>query len=150
MSVPKALERLLRIRGVEEEQRRRSLDTAVAKLKALEQARHAALQMEKQGRARLSASVISGAIADRQAGLVETEAAQRRARMLAARIVAAEKETIARRQEFLEKRVERRQVETLAEEAHAREDLESGRRSQRSIDDWYGARRGRQGGGVRR
>jgi flagellar export protein FliJ len=145
MSVPKALERLLRIRGVEEEQRRRSLETAAARLKSLEQARVAALQMEKQGRARVSASVVSGAIEDRQAGLVETDSAQRRARMLRARIAAAEQETVARRQEFLEKRIERRQAETLVEEAQEREDLESGRRGQRTIDDWYGAR----GGGTK-
>ena len=143
MSVPKTLERLLRIRAVEEEQRRRSLDAALARQKYLEQARAAALQMEQQGRARVSASVVSGAIADRQAGLVEADAAQRRARMLQARIAAAKKETAAQREEFLSKRVQRRQAETLLEEAQAREDLESGRRSQRTIDDWYGAARGR-------
>src|SRR4051794_3941448 len=143
MSVPKGLERLLRIRGVQEEQRRRSLDAAVATQKLLEQARTAALQVEKQGRARVTASVVSGAIADRQGGLVETEAAQRRARILAVRIAAAEKETVAKRQQFLDTRIERRQAETLLEEAQAREDLESGRRSQRIIDDWYGAGRGR-------
>jgi flagellar export protein FliJ len=142
MSMPKGLERLLRIRGVEEEQRRRSLESAAVKLKSLEQAQAAALQMEKQGRARVSASVVSGAIEDRQAGLVETDSAQRRARMLAGRIAAAEQETVARREEFLEKRIERRQAETLVEEAHTREDLESGRRGQRIIDDWYGARGG--------
>ena len=117
------------------------------RLKSLEQARSAALQMEKQGRARVSASVVSGAIADRQAGLVETEAARRRARMLAARIAAAEKETVARREEFLDKRVQRRQAETMVEEAQAREDLESGRRSQRTIDDWYGAAESQASGG---
>jgi len=144
-SVPKALERLLQIRSLEEERRHRSLDSAVARLKGLEQARRAALGMEKQGRARVSASVVSGTIADRQAGRLESEAAQRRARMLAVHIAEAEKEVVARREEFLGKRIERRQAETLLEEAQAREDVESGRRSQRSIDDWYGARRDRQG-----
>jgi flagellar biosynthesis chaperone FliJ len=147
MGVPKGLERLLHIRGVEEEQRRRSLESALAQLKALEHARHAALQMDKRGRARVSASVVSGAIADRQAGQFESEMGRRRARMLAARIADTEKEAVARHQEFLEKRIERRQAETLVEEAQAREDLESGRRSQRSIDDWYGARRRRRGDG---
>jgi flagellar biosynthesis chaperone FliJ len=38
---------------------------------------------------------------------------------------------------FLEKRVERRQAETLVEEAEARDAIESGRRTQQSLDNWY-------------
>jgi hypothetical protein len=145
MGVSRSLERLFRIRGVEEEQRRRSLDEAQAKLRSLEQERADAGQMEKQGSRREVAGLISGVIADRQAGSVESVAAQRRARVLTTRIAAAENETIERRQAFLQKRVERRQAETLMEEAEARATLESGRRSQRDTDDWYGTRNHRQG-----
>ena len=145
MSVSRSLQRLLRIRGVEEEQRRRSLNEAQAKLTSLQHDRADATQQEQQGRRREVAGMISGVIADRQAGMVESVAAQKCARVLAARIAAAENETIERRQAFLEKRVERRQAETLLEEAEAREALESGRRSQRDMDDWYGARTHGQG-----
>ncbi len=145
MGVPKAFERLAWVRSVEEEQRRRLLEAAVARLKSLEQARDAALQAEKRGRSLLTAGAIAGAMADRQAGLVEAETARRRARVLAAHITTSQKESDARRREFLEKRVERRQAETLVEEAQAREELESGRKSQQRVDDWYGARSHRQG-----
>jgi hypothetical protein len=95
--------------------------------------------MERHGRTLIAASALSGEIADRQAGLIETEAARRRARMLAPRIAASQREIIQCRQDFMHKRVERRQAETLLEHDDAQEKLESGRRSQRSIDDWYGA-----------
>lgn len=144
MRAPKALERLLRVRGVEEEQRRLSLETAAARLKSLQKASEAALESEKQGRSRQTVGMISGSIADRQAGVVEEESARRRALSLKARIVAAEQEAAARRREYLEKRVERRQAEILVEKAAAREELESGRKTQQQVDDWYGARNHRQ------
>lgn len=144
MSLSKGLARLLRIRGIEEEQHRLQLESALARRQTLERAREAAAQMEKQGRTSVRASVFSGALSDRQAGLVEAEAARKRGPVLAAHIAAAEKETIERRQEFMEKRVERRQAETIIEQAEAREEVESDRRSQRGIDDWFGARLHRQ------
>ncbi len=140
MRAPKPLQRLLRVRSLEEEHQRRSLESAMARLKTLEMAREAAFELEKQGLRRQTAGMISGSIADRQAGLVEAESAQRRARALAARIAATEDEVTARRQEYLGKRLERRQAETLVEEAAARDQVESGRRSQQEQDDWYGAR----------
>jgi len=144
VSVSKGLERVLRIRGIEEEQRRLQLESSLARRKTLELARDAAAQMEKQGRANVRASVFSGALADRQAGLVEAEVASKRRPVLAAHLAAAEKETIERRQQFMDKRVERRQAETMIEQVEARDELEAGRRSQRGIDDWFGARRHRQ------
>ena len=143
--MPKPLERLLKIRGAEEEQRRRALQAAEAKLNSLEQARESALEMEKKGRARMVEGLISGAVAERQSGAVESASGQRRARILGAHIAAAENETAASRQAFLEKRIERRQAETLVEEVGAREAMEAGRRGQRDIDDWFGTRNHRQG-----
>jgi hypothetical protein len=140
MGVSRSLQRLLRIREVEEEQRRRSLEAAQARLAALHQVRASATQMKKQGRALSVAGMISGVIAERQAGLVETRAAETRARILAARIIAAEDAIVASREAFLEKRIERRQAETLVEEAEARDAIETGRRSQTAIDEWFGTR----------
>jgi len=147
MRVPRALERLLRIRGLEEEQRRIKLEASVASLQKLEQARKAAAKMEREGRARVAESAVSGDVADRVAGMVETDTARARARILEPRIAAAEMESVERRREFLEKRVERRQAATLIEEAAAREELEAERRSQREIDDWFGTRTHRQADG---
>lgn len=141
MSASKGLERLLRIREIEEEQRRLQLESALAKRQTLERARETDAHIEKQGRACVRASVFSGALADRQAGLVEAESARKRVPVLATKIAAADKETIERRREFMEKRVERRQAETMIEQAEARDEVESARRSQRGIDDWFGARR---------
>ncbi len=141
MGVSKALRRLLQIRGIEEEQRRLSLETALGELESLKLARQAAGEQERQGHALMETGATSGNIADRQAGLVEADAAQRRALVLAPRLVATEFETSERRREFLDKRVERRQAETLLEETEAADALESERRNQNAIDDLYGVRR---------
>jgi hypothetical protein len=42
--------------------------------------------------------------------------------------------------------VERRQAETLIQEAEAREAMETNRRGQQSIDDWYNLRKFRDSG----
>jgi hypothetical protein len=143
MSASKTLDRLLRIRALEEEQRRASLESALGELDALRRARATSLETEKQGRARVTASAASAETIDRHAALVEVEAARARSRVLAPRIFAAELETSQRRQAFLDKRVERRQTGTLVEAAEARQTIESDQRSQQAADDWYGARRGR-------
>jgi hypothetical protein len=142
--MPKALERLLRIRGLEENQRRLTLESAHARLQSLEQARDAAMKIERRGRAWLAESASSGELADRVAGLVESDAARARVRTLEPRVAAAEIETVRRRCEFLDKRVERRQAATLSEEAAARDLLVSERRSQRNIDEWFLERMHRQ------
>ena len=141
MAVSKALRRLLHIRGIEEEQRRLSLESALGDLESLKLARHAAGERERRGNALLETGAKSGDLTDRQAGLVEADAAHRRALVLAPRIVASELETRQRRQEFLDKRVERRQAERLIEKTEAEDAIEFERQSQSAIDDLYGARR---------
>lgn len=141
MAVSKALRRLLHIRGIEEEQRRLSLETALGQLASLKLAHHAAGERERQGHALMETGAKSGDTADRQAGLVEADGAHRRVLVLAPRIAASEFETSERRREYLDKRVERRQAETLLEKTEAADAMESGRRSQSAIDDLFGARR---------
>ena len=141
MSASKAIERLLHIRALEEEQCRASLESALGEVDALKRAHQAARQSERQGRARVGTSAAAGEIVDRHAALVEMESARRRARQLEPRIAASELEAARRRQEFLAKRVERRQAGTLVEEAETQDEIESSRRSQKAVDDWYGARR---------
>jgi hypothetical protein len=81
---------------------------------------------------------------DRLAGLEETRSAGLHVIALGPRIDAKQVEVATRRQEFLAKRVERRQAETLIEETEAREAIETDRRGQQSLDDWYSSRKYRE------
>jgi hypothetical protein len=139
MGVSKALQRLLRVRAIEEEQHRLALESAVGELRNLERARDAADARERQGRCTVAESVLSGELADRQSGLVEATVAQGLAQALAPRIAWSEKQAIRLRQDYLEKRVERRQAETLIEEAAADDAVGLNRRTQQNLDDWYGS-----------
>ena len=144
MAVSKALKRLLRIRELEEEQQRLALEAATGTLRGWEQARDFALAQERVGHDLVRASVGSGEPSDRHVGLTESRNARKKASHLAMRVRAAETEMMRLRQSFLEKRTERRQAETLIEQEESQEALESGRRSQQTVDDWYGARMGRE------
>jgi hypothetical protein len=131
---------LLKIRSLEEEQRRIALESAVAELHRLEDALAGARTRERTGRERITESARGGDATDRMAGMVETSAARRRIGALKPRIAAAEWEASQRREEFLAKRTERRQAETLIGETEAADAVVEGRRSQQSLDDWYGMR----------
>lgn len=145
MRRPTNLERILRIRELQEEQKRRQLNGALAKLEALHKTREVAVEMNIRGQTLVRASVSSGEITDRQAGIIEAELACRRTRVLAAHILSAQEHTIELRQEFMTTRLERQQVETLVDLQEVREDIESSRSSQKRIDDWFGARAHRKG-----
>ena len=147
MAVSKSLERLLRIRDLQEEQQRLALESAAGKLRDLEAARQAAGEMERAGRAWIGASVQTGVVADRHGGLVQETAGRRRAELLAQYIARAEAETKRLYEAFLEKRVERRQAETLVSESEARDVIELNRRSQHAVDDWHGSRKQREKSG---
>jgi hypothetical protein len=147
MAVSKTLERLLRIRDLQEEQHRQALESAAGQLRELQAAKDAAAETERSGRAWVAASVQTGVLADRQGGLVQATAASRRAVLLAQHIARAEAETKRLHETFLEKRVERRQAETLFNESASRSAIESNRRSQRAVDDWHGSRKQREKSG---
>jgi hypothetical protein len=146
MGASKAMQRLLRIREIEEEQRRLALESALGELRNLERARDGAGVRERKGRELVGASAVSGELADRQAGHLESVAARRHMRAMAPRIAASKAEEMRLRQEFLEKRVERRQAETLIEESAAKDAAQTGRRGQQGLDDWFGSRRHRDQG----
>lgn len=140
MAVSRALRRLLRIRNLQEEQSRLVLESAVSELHRLENAMTATVVRDRQGRSLIQASAQTGELPDRLAGIEETRAALRHAAALAPRIETTGEEVTRLRQEFLLKRVERRQAETLIQETEARDAVESGRRSQQALDDWYNSR----------
>ncbi|MGA7342749.1 MAG: hypothetical protein WBE72_01930 [Terracidiphilus sp.] len=137
MAVSRTLRRLLRVLNLEEEQTKIALESALGEVKRLEAALEAASERGRGGRRLVSASALSGELADRVAGLEETRAAQRKTAALGPQIEDAEQEAAARRDLFLLKRVERRQAETLIQEAEARDAIEAGRRGQQSLDDWF-------------
>jgi hypothetical protein len=140
MAVSRALRRLLRIRDIEEEQCRLAVESASATLHRLQHALEATVERGRRGRRLIEASVHSGELPDRLAGLEEIRAAGRHGVALIPRIADAELDVAALREEFLAKRVERRQAETLIKETEARDTIEAGRRSQQNLDDWFGNR----------
>jgi hypothetical protein len=140
MVVSRGLRRLLRIRDLEEEQCRLALESATGSLHRLQHALEATVERGRRGRRLLEASVHSGELPDRLAGLEEMRAAARHGAALTPRIADAELDVAALREEFLSKRVERRQAETLIKETEARDAIEAVRRSQQNLDDWFGNR----------
>jgi flagellar biosynthesis chaperone FliJ len=140
MTVSRAFRRVLRIRELEEEQSRLALEFANGELNRLEHALTATVEREHRGRRLLAASVQTGQLPDRLAGIEEARSAVSQAVVLMPRIENSKEKVIIRRQEFLLKRVERRQAETLIEESEARDTIEAERRGQQSLDEWYSSR----------
>jgi uncharacterized SAM-binding protein YcdF (DUF218 family) len=134
------LRRLLRIRDLEEEQRRIALESAQGELNRLNHAQVATTGRERWGRRLVEESARSGELPDRLSGLEETRTAGRLAQALASRIETVQEDVGKLREEFLAKRVEVRQAETLIKETEARDTFEAARRSQQTLDDWYGSR----------
>jgi predicted nucleic acid-binding Zn-ribbon protein len=141
MAVSHAMRRLLRVLELEEEQRQIALESAVGELRRLERTLEAAAERERSGRRLLAASVHTGELTDRAAGLEETRAAKRRAAVLRPWIQEAEEEAAELRDAYLSKRVERRQAETLLQAIEAATAKETARRIQQALDDWYLNRR---------
>ena len=145
MTVSRALRRLLRIRSLQEEQSRLTLESALGELHRLEHALTATVDRERRGRSLIQASAQTGELMDRLAGFEETRSAGQHAAALGPRIDGMGEEVTERREEFLLKRVERRQAETLIQETEARNAIEDGRRGQQALDDWYSSRLYRDG-----
>lgn len=137
MAVARGLRRLLRIRDLEEEQGRIALEAAMGDLRRLEHAQAAAADRDRRGRRLVDASVRTGELHDRLAGLEEMQASRRLELALDPFIADADLEAAELREEYLKKRIERRQAETLIQEAVARDALDGERRSQHGLDDWF-------------
>jgi flagellar biosynthesis chaperone FliJ len=140
MAVSRALERLLAIRKLEEEQTRLALESALGELHRLRSALKAAVARDRRGRQLVAASAQTGELADRLAGLEEMRAAVRQAKIIAARIEHSDIEVAGLRGKFLAKRIERRQAETLIEETKAQDAVTSSRRGQQEMDSLHQSR----------
>jgi hypothetical protein len=75
MAVSRGLRRLLRIRDLEEEQCRLALESAMGTLHRLQHALEATVERGRRGRRLIEASVHSGELTDRLAGLEEIRSA---------------------------------------------------------------------------
>jgi hypothetical protein len=137
MVVSKIVRRLLRVLDLEEELRRRELESAQAELALLDTALRTAGERERDGRLLFTAAVQSEDLRDRLAGQAEVLAGRRRGVVLQQFIKQSSRAEEELRAALLEKRVERKQAETLVQAAQARESLEEGRRTQQSLDCWY-------------
>jgi len=137
MAVSRVLRRLMRVRELEEEQRRLALENANGDLNRLHETINAAQERGRQGRRRMGEAIGGGDLEGRLANMEEMRTSERFSQVLTPRIELQEAVVSERREEFLEKRLERRQAETLIEESAAREALEEGRRAQMGMDDWY-------------
>jgi len=150
MAVSQGVRRLLNVLKIEEEQCQAEMESTLGDLRRLEQALMATQEREREARRLVSASVASGEIADRLAGLEESRAALSRAALLKPKIAEAGAAASARQRDFLLKRVERRQAEAVIRRAEAQAAIEAGRRDQRQQDEWFlsKAQRGKPAGGA--
>lgn len=140
MPVSRALRRLLRLRSLEEEQRRLALEGTMSELRHLEHVFAAEAERERSGRALVTESARTAVLTDRVAGIEEARSAAWRKEAIRPRIAEKAIECVELREEFLAKRTERLQTETLIDEAEARDAVESERRDQRAVDEWFLAR----------
>ena len=141
MLVKRTLNRLLRLRELEEEQSRLELELAVAERNRAQQEIALAAHRQVMGRRNFTAGIVEQNSLARAAGLFESEEARRQRLRLHPQLEAADAEVARQQTEFLLRRTGRRQVETLVENEHGRAEVEAGRRAQQMLDDWYGRRK---------
>ena len=143
MAASQNLRRLHSIREAEERQRRTVMESSIEQLRRLEATLKDTCRQARQARALIASSVRTGEFVDRIAAMEEMAASERLAKILPAKIAAAERQVASVREEFLAKRVERRQVETLLDAVKVQEAIETNRKSQLGLDDWHSSERSR-------
>ena len=143
MPVSNALKRLLRIRELEQEQHRITLESALGELRLLEDALDRASARERDGRSSFSDSVRARELSECHSARVETMIGSHHTLALEPHIARAEAEASRRRHAFLLKRIERRQAETLISATRAADAIEEARQSQQALDDRYLTQSGR-------
>ncbi len=149
MLIKRTLNRLLRLRELEEEQSRLELELAVAERNRTQQVIALAARRQALGRSNFAAGIVEQNRLARAAGLLEIEDARKQCLRLHPRLEAADAEVARQQAEFLLRRTGRRQVETLAENEQDKAEVEAGRRAQQMLDDWYGRRKTKERPGGR-
>lgn len=136
----KAIQRLLRLRELEEEQSRRRLEAATRQLSQIELAMESAVQRQVQSRENFLAAVTENDVQRRVGSILDMGQGVQHQRHIEPTLRAIEIEVVSQRAEFLSKRTYRQQVETLIANARQRADADTTRRAQQMLDDWYGRR----------
>jgi len=137
MAESKPLRRLLHVLSLQEEIRRRELESTQNELIQSERSLAVAHRRENRGRQLLMSSLYDADPEGRIVAAEEIRAGRVRAVFLQNRIQQLNSAVDERRRVFREKQVERKQAETLVAAADASEALEEDRRGQRSVDDWF-------------
>lgn len=137
MAISRALRRLFHIRELEEELGKAALTAARAELTRLEDALHSTARRGQSGRELVAASARSGDPVDRSAGLEEARIALHLIDALSKEIANVEAKVNDLQSAYLAHRVKRRQAETLLENAEALDGVQTARKSQRALDDWF-------------
>ena len=146
MVMKRTLNRLLRLRELEEELSRLELELAVAERNSRKQEVALAVSRQMQGRRSFAAGIGEQNELARTAGLLESEEAQKLRLRVEPYLEASDREVSRRQVDFLSRRTGRRQVETLLEDELNKVKIETGRRTQQAIDDWYGRRAAKETG----
>lgn len=141
MPVSSFMRRLLHIRELEEEQCRLQLDGEVGELRRLEGAIRVVTQRDRIARASVTSGIENDILTDRVAGLEESSRASRLSELLVERANAIEQSAEELRRSLLLRRTDRLQIETLIQDAAAKNITETGRRIQQTLDDWHNTRR---------
>jgi hypothetical protein len=134
------LQRLLRVRSLEEEQLKTALESELAALQRLIEAQRATEERDRRGRVLVLESAQRDEPCDRLAGLEETRAARRLASALSIKIKTSEQRRDQIRTRYAAKRTERRQLRTLLDAAMKEEELRLSRHAQATLDDGHRTR----------
>ena len=132
--------RLLRLRQLEEDQSRQTLEAAVVERDHAQRQFAMAAEHQTLGRRQFVSGVLRQNPLERTGAVLEIERAAREQTRLLPMLEAAEIEVTQRRALFLAQRTDRRQVETLVENERLKSEVEVARRAQQMLDDWYGRR----------
>jgi len=140
MAKRNVLERLWRLRELEEEQSRLELEAQVGERNHIAQQLAEAIAGAARSRGEFVARLGDSDTAGRTGALVELEQGRRRQTAIRPQLDNAEAAVELRREEFLARRTTRRQVETLLDREREAARVEAARRAQQMLDDWYGRR----------
>ncbi len=138
MAQKKTLQRLWRLREMEEEQSRLQLERLVTDRNRLQGRLESALSRKLRVRQDFITSVQGSDRPGRSGAAIEMKLAGEKAAALVPLLKAAERELVRGRDAYLQRRTQRRQVETLLVNARRAAETELGRRTQQILDDWYG------------
>jgi len=136
----RVLARLLRLRELEEEQSRTELEAAVGVRNRVRVELAEVSDRQTLGRRNFATGIAARDPLGRTGAMMELERAREQQVKIRTRFDASEAEVARQREEFLLRRTERRQVETLVDDQQAMDVIETARRAQQMLDDWYGRR----------